>query len=1187
MYLKSIEINGFKSFANKIVFEFPQGITGIVGPNGSGKSNIGDAVRWVLGEQSARQLRGAKMEDVIFSGTQSRRPMGFAYVAITFENANRIIPLDYEEVTVARRVYRSGESEYLINGSSCRRKDIVELFYDTGIGKEGYSIIGQGQVEKILSGKIEDSRELFDEAAGIAKYKKNRTVTEKSLEQERQNLERVTDILAELEKQVGPLEQQSAKAKEYLKLRDEEKDIDTHLFLYDYERLKKEQEENERQYTIVSGDLEETKKTYEKIKEKNGKLQEQTQAVTDSLETKESEKEELRRKKEEKDNEILILSHKAESNTLLITHYEDLEKQSLEEKEKKIEEVGQLKKTITEKGQEIEQGQKALDTLEESIVVKRKEQESCEKRISGENDRLFSLMNSSSDTKEKLSRYAAMEEQLEIRNAEYNSRYISFNSELKEYNETAEKLQKQQSEAERVFKEQEERYQELEEKGTSLQKKEQNYQDEMGNLNQEYLRTKSRYETLVNISERYDGYNQSIRRIMEQKGVNPGIIGVVADILALPEKYETAIEIALGGALQNIVTEDNETAKKMIQFLKKNRFGRATFLPLTNIRRRNSTISPAVLEDEGVIGIASTLVQVEERFQALVESLLGRTVVVDTIDHALALSRKNNFSLRLVTLDGELLNPGGAITGGAFRHSGNLLGRKREIEECKETLRKAKAAWEERKSSLADLKERQRKLEEEKQRKKAMLDEASLVLHDLNNQIPDMERKKEELKERIASLKEEHRVLKEQIDDIRSQKEALLKEQEDNEQIHEKNHSVLDSLKEKLAEIKKEVSDVETEKNELRLSLSKKRQELAYLQNDQERIEKETESLQSSLEENKKETSRLTEENISYEKEQKLLQTALQEITIQMEDISGKLEELKQQRSTAMKKQNQIFQELESENDKLLILEKEASKLSSRQERMKEDLESKIDYMWESYELTYNQALTLKHYELKAEDAAEHRRQKKELQKQIKGLGNININAIEEYKEVGERYEFLKGQYDDIKEAEAKLLTMIDELNLAMKEQFTKEFGSIQQMFTTVFQDLFEGGTASLELMDTENILECGIRIIAQPPGKKLQNIMLLSGGERALTAIALLFAIQNLKPSPFCLLDEIEAALDDANIVRFSKYLKKLSKDTQFIVITHRRGTMNAADALYGITMQEKGISTLISVDLIDKDLN
>ena len=567
MYLKSIEINGFKSFANKIVFEFPQGITGIVGPNGSGKSNIGDAVRWVLGEQSARQLRGSKMEDVIFSGTQSRRPMGFAYVAITFENANRIIPLDYEEVTVARRVYRSGESEYLINGSSCRRRDIVELFYDTGIGKEGYSIIGQGQVEKILSGKIEDSRELFDEAAGIAKYKKNRTVTEKSLEQERQNLERVTDILAELEKQVGPLEKQSAKAKEYLKLRDEEKDIDIHLFLYDYERLKKEQEKNERQYKIVSGDLEDTRKIYEKIKEKNGKLQDQTQAVTESLETKESEKEELRRKKETKDNEILLLSHKVESNTLLITHYEELEKQSDEEKDTKTAEIEVLKKETVQKKQEISNGQKKLEELEESILTRRKEQEACEKKISGENDRLFSIMNTSSDTKEKLSRYAAMEEQLEIRNAEYNSRYISFNSELKEYNETAEELLKQQDAAKEAFEKQENLYQELEKREKHLQEKEQKYQDEMGNLNQEYLRTKSRYETLMNITERYDGYNQSIRRIMEQKNANPGIIGVVADILALPEKYETAIEIALGGALQNIVTEDNETAKKMINFL--------------------------------------------------------------------------------------------------------------------------------------------------------------------------------------------------------------------------------------------------------------------------------------------------------------------------------------------------------------------------------------------------------------------------------------------------------------------------------------------------------------------------------------------------------------------------------------------------------------------------------------------
>ena len=461
MYLKSIEVQGFKSFANRLVFEFHNGITGIVGPNGSGKSNIGDAVRWVLGEQSAKQLRGGKMEDVIFAGTELRKPVSYASVAITIDNSDHALPIDFAQVTITRKVFRSGESEYLMNGSACRLRDINELFYDTGIGKEGYSIIGQGQIDRILSGKPEERRELFDEAAGIVKFKRRKAAAQKKLDDESNNLVRVNDILAELEKQVGPLEKQSAKAKEYLKLRDEEKDIDTHLFLYDYERLKKEQEENERQYTIVSGDLEDTRKTYEKIKEKNGKLQDQTQAVTESLETKESEKEELRRKKETKDNEILLLSHKVESNTLLITHYEELEKQSDEEKDTKTAEIEVLKKETVQKKQEISDGQKKLEELEESILTRRKEQESCEKKISGENDRLFSIMNTSSDTKEKLSRYAAMEEQLEIRNAEYNSRYISFNSELKEYNETAEELLKQQDEAKEAFEKQENLYQEL------------------------------------------------------------------------------------------------------------------------------------------------------------------------------------------------------------------------------------------------------------------------------------------------------------------------------------------------------------------------------------------------------------------------------------------------------------------------------------------------------------------------------------------------------------------------------------------------------------------------------------------------------------------------------------------------------------------------------------------------------
>ncbi len=1186
MYLKSIEINGFKSFANKTIFEFPQGITGIVGPNGSGKSNIADAVRWVLGEQSARQLRGARMEDVIFSGTQNRRAMGFAYVAITFENRNRMISLDYEEVTVARRVYRSGESEYLINGSTCRRRDIVELFYDTGIGKEGYSIIGQGQVEKILSGKIEDSRELFDEAAGIAKYKKNRAVTEKSLEQERQNLERVTDILSELEKQVEPLARQSEKAKEFLKIRDEEKELDLHLFLYDYQRLKDEQKEKTEQQRILAADLAGSRSACSSIKEKNAIFQKKNQQMAEKLEKEEAEREELQKQKTENNHQILILSNKMDSNLLFMEHYAKSEEKDQEKERELSEKLQKLNQTESEKKNFLQKAQQEFGQLQEASLKKKQEQELCEKEITVENDRRFSLINSSSGTREKLGRYKAMEEQLEIRNAEYNRRYLSFDSERKRYNEAVEALLKQQEKEKEAYEAQRGIVEELTQKSRECQEKEEQCQEKIRRLHQEFLQTKSRYETLLAVTERYDGYHQSIRHIMEQRKNHPGIIGVVADILTLPKKYETAIEIALGGALQNIVTEDNESAKTMIRFLKKNRLGRATFLPLTNIRQSNSAISPAILEEEGVIGIASSLVTVEERFQALIRSLLGRTIVVDTMDHALLLSRKNHFRLRLVTLDGELLNPGGAITGGAFRHAGNLLGRKRETRECEAALASIQAdvkAKEETKQGIQKEKG-QLILEETKQRE--VLEESRLTLHDLENQIPEMEKKRAELKEKIRSLTEEHQSLKNQMEEIHRQKQELLKEQEDNEQIHEENDTALDSLKQKLSVIKEELLGLEEKKNEKQLSIAACQQELDFLQNERTRLENERESLRESRENNKKEHAKRREENRSYQKEKEVLAQQESAFSKQIESISARLDAFKNERADLVQKQSQIFQELENENEKLLSLEKEDSRLTSRLERIKEELENRIDFMWENYEITYSQALEQKKYDIRLSNVPKYRERKKELQKQQKALGNVNVNAIAEYKEVGQRYEFLKKQYDDIKEAEAKLVAMIGELNTAMKEQFTREFGNIQTMFSQVFQNLFEGGTASLELMDQENVLESGIRIIAQPPGKKLQNILLLSGGERALTAIALLFAIQNLKPSPFCLLDEIEAALDDANITRFSNYLKKLTKDTQFIIITHRRGTMAAADALYGITMQEKGISTLISVDFIEKDL-
>ena len=1194
MYLKSIEINGFKSFANKIVFEFPHGITGIVGPNGSGKSNIGDAVRWVLGEQSAKQLRGARMEDVIFSGTQSRRPMGYAYVAITFDNEGKTIPLDYEEVTVARRVYRSGESEYLLNGSVCRRRDIVELFYDTGIGKEGYSIIGQGQVEKILSGKIEDSRELFDEAAGIAKYKKNRAVTRRSLEKERQNLERVTDVLAELERRAGPLEKQSEKAREYLKLKAREKELDLALFLYDYDHLKAEARDLGERHDIVRGDLEETRDSYEKIKKENASYQEQGDRISASLEEKEASREASRSEKEEEDQQLVLLEQKRETNLRLITHYEELYEQSKEE-------TAQKEEQIRTRDQEILEGQATLTEKEQQLSEKEEQLEdcrdrlsSCEARIDLRNKEIFSIMSSHTDMKEKLSRYETMEEQLTLREAEFQSRNLRIRSDLKESRRQEQENEGLLAAAQGRLSERKRAYEELRDRESAMKAEEEEIRSRIAQANQDYLRARSRYETLYNISERYEGYNRAIQKVMEQKSRNPGIIGVVADIIKVEKRYETAIEIALGGALQNIVTEDNQVAQKMIQYLKRDRLGRATFLPLTNVRRRNIAFSPAILEDEGVIGVASSLVTVDDRFGSLIQSLLGRTIVVDTMDHALLLSRKNNFSLRIVTVDGELLNPGGSITGGAYRHSGNLLGRRREIEEYKTAMESHKETRKQAEETLAAREEEREAFHGQVKEKREELEKIELQIHDLSRQQPLLKEKTEELIRQEKGLDKEYRILRDQLTEIRTQKEELARQEEDTEEIHRQNSSSLDDLQEELQTISSRLAELDQEKNDLTLQVSRLRQQLGFAGQDKERLAEEVRTLQENQESSLQEKARLEKENEEALKERDQHKKKSEEIGQALKEADQILSRLREERSQLQKKQNQIFHQLEDENERLLNLEKENTRLTAREEKISEDLDGKIAYMWDTYEVTYNQALRMWRAAQDEEDqpgsplmttaqAGRFRKEKRDVGKQIRDLGNVNVNAIEEYKEVGERYRFMKGQYEDIQEAERKLESMIEDLNKAMRDQFSRQFALIRETFTTVFADLFEGGTASLELMDEEDILECGIRIIAQPPGKKLQNILLLSGGERALTAIALLFAIQKLKPSPFCLLDEIEAALDDANINRFSRYLKRLAKDTQFIVITHRRGTMIAAEALYGITMQEKGVSTLISVDLID----
>ncbi|HWT26625.1 MAG TPA: chromosome segregation protein SMC, partial [Mobilitalea sp.] len=686
MHLKSIEIHGFKSFANRIVLEFHDGITGIVGPNGSGKSNVADAVRWVLGEQSAKQLRGAKMEDIIFSGTQARKPLGYAFVAITMDNSDHKLPIDYEEVTVARRVYRSGESEYLINGTSCRLRDVQELFLDTGIGKEGYSIIGQGQIDKILSGKPEDRRELFDEAAGIVKFKRRKYSAEKNLEEEKLNLSRITDIIKEIEKQLSPLEKQSAVAKVYIKYKEELKNLEVNQFLKEFDKLQESKTQVDEKLSIATSDLDQAKTEYENTKEEYLRLEKELEDIDALIETDKNAYNELKLNTEKAEGEIKVLKEQI-SSMLQNDDYYQSRIQSYEKdiETKKTEENGYLtdKQGIDEKISQIDDllsvSLEELNHIKENILCYTKEIEDC-------NNGIFEYLNINSGIKSSMQRYETMFEQNTLRKAELNQRILKNKSEESLYNEAIEAFKENLKNISEEIINKTEESSSLEKAITDTQTNIDKITQEFDSVQGRYLSEKSRLESLVNLTERYEGYGNSIKKIMEVKQKYPGILGVVADIIKTEKNYETAIETALGGTIQNIVTDDEGTAKNLINYLKQNKFGRATFLPLTNINSGSSLHNDKVLKEQGVIGIASDLVEADVKFNELIDYMLGKIIVVDHIDHATDIAGKYHYSLRIVTLEGELLTPGGSISGGAYRNASNLLGRRREIEEMEELI---------------------------------------------------------------------------------------------------------------------------------------------------------------------------------------------------------------------------------------------------------------------------------------------------------------------------------------------------------------------------------------------------------------------------------------------------------------------------------------------------------------------
>ena len=1184
MYLKSIEVQGFKSFANKTLFEFHNGITCIVGPNGSGKSNVADAVRWVLGEQSSKQLRGANMQDVIFSGTQNRKPQGYASVAITFDNTDRHLNLDYNEVTVSRRIYRSGESEYRLNGAQCRLKDVTELFYDTGIGKEGYSIIGQGQIDKILSGKPEDRRELFDEAAGIVKFKRRKAAAKKKLESEQANMVRLNDIMSELSKQVGPLERQATAAKEYLKLRDELKQYDIDAYAVESSKIESDLAALEKNLAITTRDYDDTNRSSEALKAKYEHQQDSFNRLEEQITQLRDESAVCQTKRQEKEGEVNVLKEQINTEYLRRTHTAERIKVLEKEQEEYSTQVNEEQKKRQECSREIYDTTAKKDGAQSILIQVQDGLATYQQALKDDQGKMISLLNEKSSFVGELQKYQTLLEQAKTEQAQMNRRFLESKTEESIW-------QKRAAESEQSYKTISQQKAELSSKQSEATASLENEQKTKEQLQNEYYEQRrlhqvsvTRAESLRNLAERYEGYGNSIRKVMEVRNQNPGIHGVVADLIHVEKRFETAVETALGGAIQNIVTDTEQTAKRLIEYLKQGRFGRATFLPLDAITVRDEFAQKEALKEPGVIGLASSLVKTEDTYKKLVQFLLGRIVVVDTIDHGLKVSAKFRRSLRIVTLEGELLNPGGSMTGGAFKNSSNLLGRNRELEELEskikketEQLKKLSVRFEESEKKVNNLSQQVQKQQNEIQNLTLKETEGRLRMREATKRVEEIIKDREHLNNELILQEGKLERIKESYEQVAGSIKELESAGDESKDSADRNQGFVDEMIKKRDALTKEISDLGAKQLQL------KQQEQFILEN--------ISRMAQEVDKRKAEQDELQKSFAQYDDAvaQKLtqideVQKQIQSLELTQKQKEEELSQVSEHRNRANESLKGFFAKREELSTRLTALDRDLLRMNNQKDRFDDRLDELTEYLWEEYELRPSDAKAAAKSERPLSELKEHIN---ELKKNIRGLGNVNVSAIDEFKEVSERYNFMKNQYEDLIESEKSLQKVIEELDEGMRKQFKEKFEEIRVEFDRVFKELFGGGKGTLELVEDEDVIEAGIRIISQPPGKKLQNMMQLSGGEKALTAIALMFAIQNLKPSPFCLLDEIEAALDDSNVGRFANYLHKLTANTQFIVITHRRGTMTSADRLYGITMQEKGVSTLVSVNLIEKELD
>ena len=1182
MYLKRLELQGFKSFADKTVLEFMPGITTVIGPNGSGKSNISDSIRWVLGEQSMKSLRGAKSEDIIFAGTQSRKSLGFAEASIVIDNSDGKLPIEYSEVTVTRRIYRSGESGYYINKTPCRLKDVLELFMDTGIGKDGYSIIGQGKIDEILSNKSEDRRAIFEEAAGIVKYRTRKNDSEKKLEQTKVNLLRINDILSEIEVNIEPLKKQSEKAKKFLDLREELKGIEIGLFLFNIDNYKEKIAEITKDIDIfVSQNANEEARMQDSQNSKE-KLKKAIDEITLKIEETQNLGFEMSKKQEKINSDISIANERISNNkenyerylkeieeiTLRITELEDEKKQRLDKKNNLFSNREKFSKELEEKELELEKLTSKLST-EEKVIEEKKKRAEENTDLKYEKATLINTQEVNYENLEKREKVVKNEisntiSELDQKRLEKNEISKSFYEIEAKRNETSKKLEEINNKRQ-----------------TSIEKLKQ-YQDKINALSTDLRVKESKLKFLSDMEREKEGYIRSVKSLLldcdKDANLKKGMHGVLANILTVPKEYETAIEMTLGQTLQNIVTDTEEDAKKLIEHLRKNNLGRASFLPIASVKGKK--IDRLIKNNlSGVIGIAADLVKVNKKYEGIILNLLGRTVIVDNMETAIILARQNSYGFRIVTLKGDVVNPSGAITGGSTTvKTNNIIGRTSQIQELEKEIKILNKKIEDLENEKSEYEKSEEDVVEEVMGLEHAMQDTEIVYATEKQKVVSIEENIERLEKRLNTLREELKEIDEKKKESVNEKQNLEQEIEELVKEIEDLNTEIKTYADKNKDNQKYIDDLNFDITNLKISVSSFDESTTSIDEMLQRIDQDIENNKTSIENKKALREKITEDNKILEEQILSLNEQIEQMKQEVKDSGGRVEELKNERIAKNEELNKTEEEIANQFKVIEDLKAQITKQEVKKSKIEYELEQIINKMWEDYEITPN---NIEGEYKKPENVSETTKKVKHLRDEIKSLGSINIDSIEEYKQTKERYDFMCEQRLDLEDSSNKLRKVIQDMTKIMKEQFETQFKIINRNFGEVFSELFGGGKAELKLADENNILECGIDIEVQPPGKKLQSMTLLSGGEKAFTAIALLFAILKINPAPFCVLDEIEAALDDVNVYRFADYLKKFTKETQFLVITHRKGTMEAADTVYGITMEENGISKLLSMKL------